>query len=1190
MKVVRIVALILCLVSSSAIAATYPVNSTNDTMTAGTLRWAIMSANTNPGPDTVSFNLGAGASISPTGQLPSVTNAYTTIDGTTQPDYSIANLVRIYGKSSITNGFDITASNCTVKALAVYGFGRIGIYLHQGHRGVVQGCHVLSNGFAGIETTGYGHLIGGTNAAQRNVISANTNGIYLAQGWSNNTIIGNFIGTDVTGTRTNGNKQAGIYVDHNSGNLIGSVTNGARNIISGNAWGIYLNSTNATQNVIVNNYIGLDSNGTTRLGNWNSGIYLDQAARNRIGGTNVAERNIISGNLRGVILYERGSFSNVIQGNYIGLSATGALMSNDAVGIRVSFAPSNVIGGAVSGAGNVIGGGQHGVQLEGTNTVRTVIQGNKIGVDPTGTAARPSEYAIDLGDSLYTQVGGTNELARNIISGSSQSGIKTADIAGGYHVIEGNYIGTDVSGMLSISNHWGGIAINRPGCRVGGTNAANRNVISGNEYVGIVISGTNATNTVVYGNYIGVDVTGTNALRNGNGIMISGSRNALIGSSVAGCGNVISGNGSYGIDLGIACSEVRILNNYIGVDVTGVRLMSNGAGGIHMQRCSPTNYIGGSSSERNVIAGNGTHGIYAQNCTGLVIRANLVGLNTNFAVTANGLAGIRLEGCRNFDIGGPSAGDGNRIGGNGFEGVYLYAISSNGYVRHNSIGVLASGAVVSNGSHGIRQGGGSRVQIETNVISANGGDGIRLEQCSNDEILGNFIGTDAGGTIDLGNMGNGIYVDGPGVSNFIGGGTAPDRNVISGNGGCGIFLNGPDLTHCVISGNRIGTDAAGANAVPNGGDGVLIYGANCSYVGGLDVASRNIISGNAGAGILVGQASDTQIKGNHIGTGATGVEVLPNGDRGVFLGTAASNNVLGGDEAGAGNIIAFNRRQGVLVNADNGNVIMANSIKRNGETGIDLGNDGVTANDASGDSDTGANDLQNYPILVSATNNGAFLTVAGTLNSLPSTTFLVELFGSRDPDLTGYGEGEEYFVRLSVTTDVSGATSFTGVVPLILGPRTPNFITATATTPLGEYGNTSEFGPRFFLDSDGDGMGDGYEAEYFGGYTSGDPAGHADADGVNNLDEFLAETDPLDAGSCLRVSQLWRESWGDRCFVAPASDCRNYEIKIAWDLMNPLQVWWDWPCSITRTNGSITFTEGGSSFNPTFYRVVAEIP
>ena len=502
--------------------------------------------------------------------------------------------------------------------------------------------------------------------------------------------------------------------------------------------------------------------------------------------------------------------------------------------------------------------------------------------------------------------------------------------------------------------------------------------------------------------------------------------------------------------------------------------------------------------------------------------------------------------------------------------------------------------MVSNGSHGVRKGGGARVQIMNNVISANGGDGIRLEQCSNDEILGNFIGTDVVGFTGLGNMANGIYVEGPGVSNFIGGGTAPDRNVISGNEDSGIFLNGPDLAYCVISGNRIGTDAAGANAVPNGGAGVLIYGASYSYVGGTDTPGDNIISGNGGYGISVGQAFETRIKGNYVGTDATGTNALPNAGHGVWLGSGASNNFVGGTEAGAANVIAFNRGCGVVVYTDNGNVIMANSIKRNGEEGIDLGYDGVTANDGGGDTDAGANDLQNYPILVSASNNGMFLTIVGTLNSLPSTNFLIELFGSRDPDLTGYGEGEEYFVRLSVTTDVSGATSFTGVVPLILGPRTPNFITATATTPKGQYGNTSEFSPRLFLDSDGDGMGDGYEVEYFGGYTSGNPAGHSDADGVNNLDEFLAETDPTDAGSCLKITQCWHDPGGEWnfFFVAPASDCRSYSVDIAWDLPGLIQGWSEgWPINVTRTNGTILCTKYFTGpANPTFYRIRASVP
>jgi hypothetical protein len=115
--------------------------------------------------------------------------------------------------------------------------------------------------------------------------------------------------------------------------------------------------------------------------------------------------------------------------------------------------------------------------------------------------------------------------------------------------------------------------------------------------------------------------------------------------------------------------------------------------------------------------------------------------------------------------------------------------------------------------------------------------------------------------------------------------------------------------------------------------------------------------------------------------------------------------------------------------------------------------------------------------------------------------------------------------------------------------------------------------------------------EYFGGYTSGNPYADSDNDGVNDLGEFNAETDPWDKDSCLQLTQFWREPWGDRCFSAPASDCRNYSVQITWDLMMlPALTWWDWGCTMTRTNGAVIFNEGSSGYNPTLYRIIANIP
>src|SRR6185369_5300590 len=106
----------------------------------------------------------------------------------------------------------------------------------------------------------------------------------------------------------------------------------------------------------------------------------------------------------------------------------------------------------------------------------------------------------------------------------------------------------------------------------------------------------------------------------------------------------------------------------------------------------------------------------------------------------------------------------------------------------------------------------------------------------------------------------------------------------------------------------------------------------------------------------------------------------------------------------AGNRISFNGGPGVSVSFGTGNSIIANSIFSNGGLGIDLSNLGVTPND-SVDADTGAHNLQNFPLLTSVSSNGSSTTIQGTLNSKPATTFRIDFYSNAAGDPSGNGEG-----------------------------------------------------------------------------------------------------------------------------------------------------------------------------------------
>src|SRR5262249_51352718 len=159
----------------------------------------------------------------------------------------------------------------------------------------------------------------------------------------------------------------------------------------------------------------------------------------------------------------------------------------------------------------------------------------------------------------------------------------------------------------------------------------------------------------------------------------------------------------------------------------------------------------------------------------------------------------------------------------------------------------------------------------------------------------------------------------------------------------------------------------------NGSDGVsiLIGGIKNTIGGRPPVGKGNVISGNSGAGVSIngsdGLANGNSVEGNLIGTDFTGTKALANGSDGVVLLEDSFGNTIGGTVSGAANVIAFNLGNGVGIGTafPNGNAILGNSIFSNGKLGIDLGLDGVTPNDPC-DGDSGANKLQNHPVLTEA--------------------------------------------------------------------------------------------------------------------------------------------------------------------------------------------------------------------------------
>lgn len=395
-------------------AATIVVTNTADSG-AGSLRQAILDANADASPNevTIAFNIpGSGVqTLAPMTPLPTITRTVT-IDGYTQPGASAntkANadnavlLIELSGAnlSAPAIGLYLTASDCTVRGLVFNRFSDFnmnGLWLYLAHNAVIEG---------------------------------------------------NFFGTDPTGTLPLGN-YVGLVVQGANGCVIGGLTPAARNIFGGSSYGIDFFG-GGVSNQVFGNFVGVGSDGATVLSN-TFGIIIHNSGPTQIGGPQSGARNVISGNANGVWVNNFGG--HIFQGNFIGTDASGSLSCGNLSGIVLNEAPNCLIGGTGAGAGNLISGNRgQGVVIEGLGATNNTVAGNLIGTDVTGgNSLGNGDYGVSL-TSAGNVVGGTEASARNVITGSGFVGVAVYGphatnntILG--NSIYGNRLGIDL-GMIS---------------------------------------------------------------------------------------------------------------------------------------------------------------------------------------------------------------------------------------------------------------------------------------------------------------------------------------------------------------------------------------------------------------------------------------------------------------------------------------------------------------------------------------------------------------------------------------------------------------------------------------------------------------------------------------------------------------------------------------------------------------------
>jgi hypothetical protein len=584
------------------------------------------------------------------------------------------------------------------------------------------------------------------------------------------------------------------------------------------------------------------------------------------------------------------------------------------------------------------------------------------------------------------------------------------------------------SPLIELNGTSGGLGAGAKGLFITAGSSTVRGLVINRLPVGICVR--TGGGNVIAGNYIGTDVSGTGDLGNSNGVEIHAPNNT-IGGTVAGARNVISGNNVGIFILFSSATGNQVQGNYIGTDVNGTTDLGNQFGvaisGTSSNNTASENTIGGTAAgARNIISGNSLFGIqiFGQ---GNLVQGNYIGTDVSgTAELGNAGQGVTIDTLTNNTIGGTTAGARNVISGNN-QGIHI---------------------------------------VRTCVPG--------------NQVQGNYIGTNVSGTVALGNF-DGVLISNGASNNLVGGTVAEARNIISGNRNDGVVINSfgsppacaasglPDdrkdgvvinslgTAGNQVQGNYIGTDVSGVTDLGNGRDGVFITGGTTNnYVGGTATSARNIISGNNGNAVEInGQGglltTGNQVQGNFIGTQANGTSELPNTGHGVFVSNLASNNTIGGTNSNAGNKIQNNGGDGVFVASGTGNAIVGNSISGNAGLGIDLGVNGVTPNDP-GDVDSGANNLQNFPVLTSVFNVGGNTTIQGTINSTANTSFTLNFYSNSQCDASGFGEGKLLLGSAAVTTDSAGNANFDRSFPV--GLNNAQVVTATATDPGN---NTSEF-------------------------------------------------------------------------------------------------------------------------------------
>lgn len=725
--------------------------------------------------------------------------------------------------------------------------------------------------------------------------------------------------------------------------------------------------------------------------------------------------------------------------------------------------------GGFTGAGILINGG-----------VDNRIQQCFIGVAPDGVTPAPNGEGLLILSGHGNIIGDPEGKTANLISANLDAGVVFSGESSRENTLAATFIGTDITGTMPLSNQGHGILIDNASDNIiGGSEEAARNIISGNVGSGVLIRGDIAKANQVLGNFIGVNIAGNDSLPNGEyGILVeSGASENQIGAGTSTTGkapgNIISGNKLSGIMITgtpeIPGNGNKVQGNFIGLNAAGTETIPNGETGVHVQGQAEETSVGGeSASEGNVIAGHSRFNIWIEDQEEALPISPLIGNNLiGTTSTGNSLAlprtptgiqigrfdavvevlGVPLYKIKNNVV----AGSNNNIGIQG-------DLSESGEITGNNIGLFKNGNIALQDS---TQGnlvvlGGSHVQIGkpgqgNHIGGANVG---ILLAASESYVAGNHIGVNPAGNqarpnnygiIIPGSVSDGAQtlISSTGRKNIIGGTPAengelqPGENIIAGNVHAGVMIysewgTGEDNLKSktlksgnpsgnnsplpankflaqnepwmaadsnIIIGNKIGLTASGA-AMGNGRNAIEEQrsgGLEITRGNGNMVLANEIGANGLGIGIYQTEGSiyapgTVYISGNYIGTRSVGQNLVarPNQSGGI-ISLTSSPVVIGIEESNplmqAPNIIAHNLEYGIRAmryedtGAGEGNISVRGNMIAQNEKGPYLVaiSEEVTGSDVPG--------VPNFPELLSASVDSAMVKISGNAESLGMVDF-----------------------------------------------------------------------------------------------------------------------------------------------------------------------------------------------------------